>query len=129
MASEAAWIAGNRAGGLVLLAASASGSGPQLSPAWVREAGRLGGPPLSVVYPVRQPGLAVLTLPEGLSPLGLPYTLSHAPLRRRAPSAWLARALASAEGFALRLPSTTDWSDRDMTVESRRADGKHDVRE
>src|SRR6476660_3032815 len=33
-------------------------------------------------------------LPEGLSPFGLPHTLSRAPLRRRAPVAWLARALA-----------------------------------
>src|SRR5215471_17285419 len=28
---------------------------------------------------------------RGASPLGLPYTLSRAPLRRRAPFAWLAR--------------------------------------
>src|SRR5262245_49855952 len=31
---------------------------------------------------------------RGASPLGLPHTLSRAPLRRRAPFAWLARTLA-----------------------------------
>jgi exosortase K len=34
------------------------------------------------------------SLIRGASPLGLPYTHSRAPLRRRAPFAWLARALA-----------------------------------
>ena len=33
----------------------------------------------------------IIFLSEGLSPLGLPYTLSRAPLRRRAPFAWLTR--------------------------------------
>jgi len=37
------------------------------------------------------------SLIRGASPLGLPHTLSRAPLRRRAPFAWLARALARAE--------------------------------
>ena len=36
-------------------------------------------------------------LTRGASPLGLPYTLSGAPLRRRAPFAWLARAFAGAQ--------------------------------
>src|SRR5688572_2291820 len=36
----------------------------------------------------------IIALTRGASPLGLPYTLSRAPLRRRAPFAWLARALA-----------------------------------
>src|SRR6187200_2236629 len=36
----------------------------------------------------------VVILTRGASPLGLPHTLSRAPLRRRAPFAWLARALA-----------------------------------
>ena len=31
------------------------------------------------------------SLIRGASPLGLPYTLSRAPLRRRAPFAWLTR--------------------------------------
>ena len=35
-----------------------------------------------------------LTLSEGLRPSDSPYTLSRAPLRRRAPVAWLARRLA-----------------------------------
>ena len=35
-------------------------------------------------------------LPAGACPLGLPHTLSRAPLRRRAPFAWLARVLARA---------------------------------
>ena len=37
---------------------------------------------------------------RGASPLGLPYTRSRAPLRRRAPFAWLAslRSLAFARG-------------------------------
>src|SRR5947207_246241 len=39
----------------------------------------------------RCPSLSFLT--RGASPLGLPHTRSHAPLRRRAPFAWLARAL------------------------------------
>ena len=42
-----------------------------------------------------------VTLYRGASPLGLPYTLCRAPLRRRAPFAWLARALARCAG---RLP-------------------------
>ena len=36
-------------------------------------------------------GWAELILSRGASPLGLPYTLSRAPLRRRAPYAWLTR--------------------------------------
>src|SRR5688572_6452484 len=35
---------------------------------------------------------------RGATPLGLPHTLSRAPLRRRAPFAWLARALARDRG-------------------------------
>src|SRR5262249_56141228 len=45
----------------------------------------------------------------GASPLGLPYTLSRAPLRRRAPFAWLAslRSLAPLSlSVADRIPST-----------------------
>ena len=41
---------------------------------------------------------AAHSLTRGASPLGLPDTLSHAPRRRRAPFAWLARALARDAG-------------------------------
>ncbi len=60
-----------------------------------------------------------IVLPEGLSPLGLPHTLSRAPLRRRAPFAWLARALARdrSTGFRISLRRLTPrpgrrWSAR-----------------
>src|SRR5262245_5267401 len=40
------------------------------------------------------------TLHRGASPLGLPYTRPRSPLRRLAPAAWLARALARDVAFA-----------------------------
>ena len=43
------------------------------------------------------------SLIRGASPLGLPYTLSRAPLRRRAPVAWLARDARSHLGTSVRL--------------------------
>src|SRR5437762_3703590 len=39
---------------------------------------------------------------RGASPLGLPYTLSRAPLRRRAPFPWLARNARSRLGTSVR---------------------------
>ena len=39
---------------------------------------------------------------RGASPLGLPYTRSRAPLRRRAPIAWLARTARSHLGVSVR---------------------------
>src|SRR6476660_4075550 len=39
---------------------------------------------------------------RGASPLGLPYTRSRAPLRRRAPFAWLARHARSHPGTSVR---------------------------
>ena len=44
---------------------------------------------------------------RGASPLGLPYTLSRAPLRRRAPIAWLAR-FRSLASFIRRCPASYD---------------------
>src|SRR5688572_23208171 len=41
-----------------------------------------------------------LVVIRGASPLGLPHTLSRAPLRRRAPFAWLARALHRSVNFS-----------------------------
>jgi hypothetical protein len=44
-----------------------------------------------VAIAVHRVGVPETSLNRGASPLGLPYTLSRAPLRRRAPVAWLTR--------------------------------------
>ena len=44
----------------------------------------------------------ILVSVRGASPLGLPYTRSRAPLRRRAPIAWLARTARSHLGVRVR---------------------------
>src|SRR5206468_12551833 len=60
---------------------------------------------------------SLLGLSEGLSPLGLPYTLSHAPLRRRAPFAWLTPAVSPRQGAASRLlPPTPSTASRARPV-------------
>ena len=47
-------------------------------------------------------GITGSDLIRGASPLELPYTLSRAPLRRRAPVAWLARHARSHLGTSVR---------------------------
>ena len=59
----------------------------------VRAAARGAGGPGHPGPGHRPPAVSVV-VNRGASPLGLPHTLSRAPLRRRAPFAWLARALA-----------------------------------
>ena len=53
-----------------------------------------------------QRGRRNLVLIREASPLGLPYTRSRAPLRRRAPIAWLARTARSHLGVSVGLHET-----------------------
>src|SRR6186997_853008 len=64
---------------------------------------------------------------RGASPLGLPYTLSRAPLRRRAPFAWLARGarslLALTDALPRRPPLPTPWLAASYHVPVAQGDG------